>query len=156
MIRLLLPATLFLATLPALADEFPSVKDLMSEEEFRASGLHQLSNEELEALRSWLWVYTERDSDFHRRNSEAPAASAGQDVAESAAIRTHIVGEFTGWGEKTRFELANGQVWELRRRARYQQKPVSNPEVVIDKNLFGFFEMTLVESGRSIQVTRVK
>lgn len=156
MIKHLFLMTLTLAALPAWTAEFPPVKDLMSEEEYESSGLHQLSEQELEALRAWLWIYTERDADFHRRNSEAPAMSSVQESADRAVIQTQIVGEFTGWEGKTRFELANGQVWEQRRRARYHQKPVLNPDVVIDKNLFGLFEMTLIESGRSIQVKRVK
>lgn len=152
----LLVTVFALFTAAALADEFPSVQELMTEEDFEAAGLDRLTEEELASLRKWLWVYTERDSEFHRRNSKAPSAETVENAEDVTAIHTHIVGEFSGWEGQTRFELANGQIWEQRRRARHYQNPVLNPEVVIEKNLFGLFEMTVVGSGRTIQVRRIK
>lgn len=143
---------------PALlnaAEPFPSVEALMSEKEFSAAGLHKLNEPELNVLRDWLWTYTTRDSEFHRKNSEAPRADSGDGPGNSTAIRSHIVGEFTGWDGDTVFELANGQVWEQRRPTRYRFE-ATDPEVIIDRNFFGFFEMEVVGANRSVKVKRIK
>jgi len=86
-----------------------------------------------------------------RLSSAAPAA---RDTPPPSALRSHIVGEFFGWTGNTRFRLSNGQVWQQRLAGRWKTHLI-NPKVKIEKNLFGFYKMTIEGQDRGIGVTRV-
>ncbi len=53
---------LALGSIAADDKEFPGVKRLMSDEDFKATGLDKLSTEEIEALDAWLLRYTAGDA----------------------------------------------------------------------------------------------
>ena len=122
------------------ASQGAGIEDQMSPETFRASGLHKLSPEELSTLNHWL------DGRFSETRERAL-----ETVNPPDEIRSHIDGNFTGWDGKTVFRLKNGQTWVQRTKGRWKHR-VLDPEVIIKRNLFGFFRMTLVEEGRSIGV----
>jgi len=135
-----------------LADEdFPGVRKLMSEEEFRASGLSRLSQEELKALNAWLIRYTAGEATVLQDSSEAV-----REAKEAFAIESRISGDFTGWTGKTFFKLENGQLWQQRLNGKYQYRGPANPAVRIDRNWLGFYRLTLVETGRSVGVSLVE
>jgi len=62
MFRYCLTLILMLATLPALSAEDPNIRDLMTAEEFAASGLSRLTRDEMEAINRWLVRYTAQDA----------------------------------------------------------------------------------------------
>ena len=136
----------------AFADDtvFPGVEKLMTTQEYEAAGLDKLSPEEMQALNKWLIGYTVEDASVMRQNNEEVQAAE-----KAIEISGNIKQPFSGWTGKTVFYLDNGQVWRQRVSGRYQYKG-SNTAVLIDKNLIGFYRMTLVDSGRSIGVSRVK
>jgi hypothetical protein len=70
------------------------------------------------------------------------------------AFTTRIVGQFVGWQNKTRFRLENGQVWQQRTTSKYRYK-AENPEVRLSRNFLGFWEMEIVDTGRSVGVKRI-
>ena len=173
---------LMMAASPTLA-EMPPLKDIMSETEFDQTGMDKLSEDELQALQEWLEVFIDRDAasvmrNYRREqkrlrqnsatdsggsssNSEAGRSASTKSTKETrnryAVVESHILGEFNGWSANTRFVLANGQVWENRRKeSQRRTKSVTNPKVVIDRNLFGKYVMNIPELGLSIQVRRVK
>jgi hypothetical protein len=130
-------------------ERFPGVEKLMSVEEFREAGLHKLSPEEREALNRWLIGYTIGDApEIRSSNEEVRQADREQQ------IRARIVGDFRGWSGETVFRLDNGQVWQQRLDSRF---PYSGDEreVVIDRNLLGFYRLTHVASGRAVGVKRI-
>ncbi|QIB65494.1 hypothetical protein [Kineobactrum salinum] len=134
----------------AADSDFPGIRKLMSEEEFRAAGLHRLSQEERAALNRWLVSYTvEEAPELLRSNQEVRKAD------ESIRIEANIKPPFSGWTGDTLFHLDNGQVWQQRLRGRYFYNG-DDTAVVIEKNLLGFYKMTLQASGRSVGVTRVR
>ncbi|MEQ9397450.1 hypothetical protein [Haliea sp.] len=139
------------ATTPAMAaDAFPGVEKLMSAEQFEAAGLHKLTPAEREALDRWLVSYTAEEApEMLRSNPEVRAAE------ESIRIEANIKPPFEGWSGDTLFYLDNGQVWRQRLRGRYVHRG-EDTAVVIEKNLLGFYKMTVVTSGKSIGVTRVR
>ena len=55
---------------------------------------------------------------------------------------------------KTVFTLDNGQRWRQRLEGRYSYNG-ENTEVVIQKNFFGFYRMTLVSTGAAVGVSRI-
>lgn len=152
--KVLSPLLLVLACIghPVLAEDtaFPGIQKLMSEDEFRAAGLHRLNDEERAALNRWLVSYTVQDApELLRSNREV------QEADESIRIEARIKPPFSGWSGDTLFYLDNGQVWKQRLRGRYFHNG-DDTAVVIEKNLLGFYKMTLQDSGKSIGVTRVR
>jgi hypothetical protein len=137
------------ASADAEDERFPGVEKLMSAQEFREAGLHKLSPDEREALNRWLIGYTIGDApEIRNSNEEVRQADREQQ------IRARIVGEFRGWSGETVFRLDNGQVWQQRLDSRF---PYSGDEreVVIDRNLLGFYRLTHVASGRAVGVKRI-
>ena len=149
-IMILMLLLCFTASAKAADDPFPGVEKLMTEEEFKASGLDKLSEEERKALDNWLLHYTA---------TEAPAMLINnEDVKEVEAkhvIVANIKPPFKGWDGNTVFYLDNGQVWQQRLSGRvtYQGEDTA---VEIKKNFLGFYKLHHLASGRSIGVSRVK
>lgn len=135
----------------AADDSFPGFKKLMSEEEFRQSGLQKLNEQELDALNQWLIRYTAGEAEVLKETSEAV-----REAQKNYEVESTIVGEFSGWDGETIFRLANGQVWQQRLSGRYPYRGPANPAVRISKNWAGFYKMTLIEADRSVGVSRVR
>ncbi len=129
--------------------EFPGIKTLMSAQEWQAAGLTKLSDSELDALNAWLIRYTARDASILRNQVTQIKEEADKD------IHSNIDGKFSGWSGKTRFRLKNGQVWQQRHNGRWKTELV-DPEVIITRNFFGFYEMKVKVADRSIGVKRLE
>ena len=150
------------------AKDFPGMKELMSEQEFRAAGLDKLSADELKALNNWLLKYTTDDvpelveevpelkESIELKAAVTPApVVAPQPEPEPERVVSRIPGEFKGWTGKTVFKLENGQIWKQRRSGRYYHK-MTNPEIEITKNLMGFYEMKVLKTGKRVGVKRIR
>jgi len=132
------------------ADAFPGVEKLMSAAQFEAAGLHKLTADERRALDRWLVSYTAEEApEMLRSNPEVRAAE------EAIRIEASINQPFNGWTGDTLFHLDNGQVWRQRLKGRYFHRG-EDTAVVIERNVLGYFRMTLLSSGKSIGVTRVR
>jgi len=70
-------------------------------------------------------------------------------------VEGRIDGDFEGWRGDTLFVLDNGEIWKQRKNGKYFFKK-SAPEVVITRNILGFFDLEVVETGKSIGVKRVR
>lgn len=136
---------------PAHAQEkdFPGIEKLMTQEEFRAAGLHKLSAEEQEALNQWLIGYTVDDAQTLIRTSEEV-----KEAEQGIRIEAKVADSFKGWYGDTVFSLDNGQVWRQRLSGNFAYHG-DDRRVVIEKNFFGFFKLTHVATGRSVGVSRV-
>lgn len=144
---------LTLLCLPALATDTPDVRKLMTAEEFQAAGLEQLSEQQIEALNTWVIRYTAKDAPAMRAHSEVVREEIKR--VEETSEHTRIVGDFKGWYGNSVFTLENGQVWKQRLPGRWFYR-ATNPEVEIKRNVMGFWVMRVVEADRAIGVTRVK
>lgn len=131
------------------ADEFPSIESLMSSEEYHSSGLHRLSESEREQLNQWLIKFTANEAPILRKT----VSTVRQERVKS--VESSIVGGFSGWNGKSVFNLANGQRWQQRNDSVWRTAR-ENPEVVISRNFFGFYEMKIVGTSRSVGVKRIK
>jgi len=70
-------------------------------------------------------------------------------------IRSRIDGPFRGWrGNKTRFRLENGEVWEQRQSSTFMVK-LDSPEVIIKKGRFGY-TMEVPSIGKRVHVKQIK
>ena len=121
----------------------------MTTQEYAASGLSHLSNDGIDAINRWLVRHT--DQDAAAMICSSPAVSE----IESAGIKSKIDGEFSGWNGPTRFPLKNGQIWETRSTRRYNYSAV-DPEVEITRNFLGIYRMRLVDTGKAINVRRIR
>lgn len=151
----------------------PAIESLMTTEELRATGLDTLTPRQIEALNEWLQRYragtisaVAPTAPTPRPAAATPAPAAvtapreaddnfGRPPPPEADITSRIVGEFSGWSGRTRFTLENGQVWEQRRGGRWKTT-LSNPEVRINKNFFGAYDLEVISAGRSIGVRRIR
>lgn len=149
MIRPFLILCFSLFVVSAHSAEDPDIRQLMTTEELAASGLDELSNEEIEVINRWLTRYTALDADDIRETSPAV-----QEI-ENADIRSQIDGEFNGWNGPTRFYLKNGQIWETRSQRRYDYS-ATDPEVVITRHWPGLYRLRIVATGQAISVRRVE
>ena len=165
---------------------FSTIEREMSAKERRVTGIDSLSTNELEALNQWLierfdqvqeTVSAEvreevlvkvREADTAEREAEIErrvaikVEAAKQEIAEAPPqsavgepFEAVIKGRFSGWSGNTVFALDNGQVWKQRAGNVYRHKG-GDYRVRLERNWFGGWEMTMVTSGKTVLVTRVK
>lgn len=145
--KYLITILVFMANISlAYSDDFPGVEQLMTEQEYRASGLHKLNRDELAELNRWLIRYTAND---------APTMHKMVKHKEVDLIRSQIDGMFYGWRGKTKFKLKNGQIWQQRYPEKWE-KELFEPEILIRKNLLGLYDLEIVSEKRKIGVKRIK
>ena len=130
--------------------DFPGLKKLMTAEEFARTGLDTLTPEQVQALNEWLVRYTAGEAYVVQATSEQVRAAVPEFRLEAG-----IVPPFTGWTGQTLFRLDNGQVWRQRIKGRYMFSG-DDTRVVITRNFLGYYNMTLVSTGRSVGVEPVR
>lgn len=150
MSRYCLPLLLALVTPPAFGADELDIRELMTAEEFAASGLSQLSDAEFDVVNQWLLRFSSQTA------AEIVAASPVEEAgSETTVFRSRIDGAFTGWNGPTRFPLKNGQVWETNSTRRYSYS-ATDPEVEITRNWIGSYRMRLLDTDKSINVKRIQ
>jgi hypothetical protein len=75
--------------------------------------------------------------------------------ASDSSFEARLTGNFTGWSGKTVFRLDDGQVWRQRSAANYRHRS-TDMRVKFKKNWMGGWEMTVVSSGKTVLVSKVK
>ncbi len=140
------------------AAPFTSLEEQMTRAEFEAAGLHRLTPVELARLNAWI----AQKMPEGRLPAEAvttvaePVDRRGlKEVPADEPIVSTIPGLFTGWRGKTRFELANGQVWEQVGGGVFKVK-VQDPEVVIEPAMFGSWRLKIKGYNASTKVKRIR
>jgi len=160
-----------------------ALEDNMNDVEFRAAGLHKLTDAELAALNRWLnrTAAPKKSSSAPDLAAPAPAPAPAQSTIATpsqppakeitefgqeqlevpvaaeipTAITARLQGEFRGWDGKTIFRLNNGQVWQQRVGGKYRSPTLVDPEVELVKGRFGYY-MEILSSGRSVGVKRIR
>lgn len=157
-----LSGVLLLAPAIAAAQQFSSLEERMTYNEFRAAGLEKLSAEELAALNAWL-----RKDLPQVAASAAPAAqpiedrrgfpSSAADQGPQGNVVSRIVGEFHGWTDKQRFTLENGQVWQVKdSRASLAGVKLLNPTVTFNRSKISGWYMSVEGYNSRAKVERIK
>lgn len=135
---------------PTIASEAPDVRKLMTASEFQQAGLDTLDKKQLAALNHWLINYTANEAPIIQKKNKSVKE------AVKTTIESRLVGEFSGWSGKTKFNLENGQVWRQRNSANWRSPTIKNPSVVVRKNILGFYVLNIEGIKRSIGVKRLK
>ena len=130
--------------------DFPGIQKLMTAEEFARAGLDKLTPAQVRALDDWLVRYTAGEAYVVQTTSEEVRAAVPE-----FRLEARIMPPFNGWSGQTLFRLDNGQAWRQRIKGRYMFSG-DDTRVVITRNLLGFYNMTLVSSGRSVGVEPVR
>ncbi|MFT5691633.1 MAG: hypothetical protein ACI92E_000963 [Oceanicoccus sp.] len=135
---------------PAIASETLDVRKLMTAYEFQQAGLDTLSDTQLGVLNQWLISYTANEAPIIQKENKAVKK------AVKASIESRLVGDFVGWTGKTKFVLENGQIWQQRNSDIWRSPTIKAPNVVVRKNILGFYVLNIDGLKRSIGVKRVQ
>ena len=182
--KLALVAPLLTAVIASADTAYQPLERAMTDEERVRSGVGSLTSKQRQYLNDWLKArYSEAasvdsqervttrtnslpkpgkqtaiDEEIERRVAEELATRKEQD-REANTIRgpfdAMLIGDFTGWRGKTGFRLDNGQVWRQRSSSQYRHRG-DDYRVKFDKNWMGGWEMTVISSGKSVLVSKVK
>ena len=183
-ISLLVP--LWMPASASAGTDFQPLEQTMTKEERNRSGVDSLSAEQRKFLNNWLQQRYGPDATNMREETDSSAdttvqlserssqekvieAEVERRVAKELATRKQpakaavnngafeatLVGDFTGWRGKTVFRLDNGQIWRQRSSSQYRHRG-SDQRVKFDKNWMGGWEMTVVSSGKSVLVSKVR
>ena len=142
---------------------FSSLEERMTGQEFRETGLHKLTDEELAALNRWIRQRSLTLEDYERteRRDEAAADGAttdrrGLEEGSRTPIRSRIVGTFRGWDGETEFELQNGMVWRQAEHGTFAVGAMESPEVEIRPALMGSWQLSVEGYNRRVRVERIR
>ena len=183
-ISLLVP--LWMPVTASADSDFQPLEQAMTKEERNQSGVDSLTAEQRNFLNNWLQQRYGSDAPNIRADTKSSAntmvqlpvqsseekvieAEVERRVAQELATRKQsttaavtngpfeatLVGDFTGWRGKTVFRLDNGQIWRQRSSSQYRHRG-SDQRVKFDKNWMGGWEMTVVSSGKSVLVSKVR
>lgn len=144
------------------------LRDELDRKTFEASGLEKLSKEELAALNAAVAGLLGKQEEIYRAENELPQGedrfgletvkSRVRDLFQSNApktIESTIPGEFKGWSGKTRFKLANGQVWQQSQPESFVVN-VNDPKVIIRRGLMGGYLLKIEGYNSSVKVERIE
>lgn len=142
------------------ATEFTSVQEMMTAKEFVDSGLHELSQQQLDALNAWIQANMTATSGSGQQIANAGTAteddSRGLRFPEEGEIHSRILGEFNGWDGHTEFHLENGMVWRQMSTDVMKGVHMQDPKVRVYEGFLGGWRLEVEGVNKSTQVKRVK
>lgn len=147
---------LILLSCVAAAQEFSSLEERMTGQEFKASGLHKLSAEELATLNEWIRARSLAENAEPVGMRDRPGELPPIDRMAREAFRTRIVGSFSGWDGDTEFVLENGMVWVQTEDRSFYMPETENPEVTIRPGALGTWLLSVDGYNQSTRVKRIK
>ncbi|MEO5722193.1 MAG: hypothetical protein ABIR71_12070 [Chthoniobacterales bacterium] len=156
------PFALFLSLLVVLVPfgvasaqnaDFPGVQKAMPAEVFEQAGLSKLSPAERARLDEFIRSYVAAS------NEKAATVAIDQAVkqekvkrTEPEVVQSNIVGRFSGYNGRSKFVLANGQVWRQSQQVSRSFPPVDSPAVFLTRGKWGW-RMYIVGGG-DLRVSR--
>ncbi len=139
----------------ASAPEFPGVQEAMPAEQFEQAGLSKLSPEERAKLDQFIRGYVAQS------NEKAATVAVDQAVKENKVkvnepevIQSNIVGLFSGYDGRSKFVLANGQVWRQSQQVARSYPRIDSPPVLITRGKWGW--RMYIAGGGDIRVSKVR
>jgi len=155
--------SLIFLTATAVAQEFSSLEERMTAQEFEAAGLQKLSPEELAALNRWLQMRNIGNADPATIAALAGIEGPGGDRrgfddfrGKATPIKARIEGTFNGWTGETVFKLDNGMVWKQSQQDLLGVKPVENPEITIEPAALGSWVLRIAGINKRVKVIRIQ
>src|SRR4051812_17755583 len=119
----------------ALAEEPTfNLEKAMGPETYERAGISKLSSDERAALGEFVRTYVagkQKDAAAVAAAEAVDRAVKEKKVQAPQVIESNIVGTFKGYGPRTFFHLANGEVWKPTNDYIETYSPIENPKVVI-------------------------
>ncbi len=172
MIRILIAATALSCGLAlanaSLAQEdetdFTTVQEMMSAKEFVDAGLHELSQQQLNALNEWIQTNMSATPGQGGGGQQLASASGttgggdqrGMHPEEQDDIHSRIIGEFKGWYGYSEFHLENGMVWQQVASDTMKGVRMNDPKVVISQAMLGGWRLKVEGVNKTTNVKRIK
>jgi hypothetical protein len=144
---------LLLTAAAAVAAEFSSLEERMSQAQFHAAGLDKLSPEELRTLNEWLKSHTGGTTTIV---TESGAPVFYPKDSDREIVESRIDGQFSGWRGKTVFKLENGQEWTQTESGSFSNGKYDHPKVRVKPMLLGSWLLSIEACGCSVRVERTK
>lgn len=157
-------AALFAMPLAFAQQAGERIEQQMTPEQFKATGLDQLSAEQLENLNAWL----NRTLEAETTKAATVAAKQAKEQVEDEnrgflhfgsdeAIAGRLQGEFRGFGKGREYRLENGQLWRQVDSSTLAGVRLDNPQVTIKPSMIGNAWYLNVEGyNTTVKVERVK
>lgn len=141
--------------------QFASLEEQMTGEEFRAAGLEKLSPDELATLNDWIRARSLATLDAPRYTTTGSLSSGSAEKPDiekmpREPIVTRIVGPFSGWDGQTVFKLENGMIWAQADKNKFYTQEMQSPTVTIEPALFGAWKLTVEGSNEDCRVERIQ
>ena len=136
---------------------FEGLEKVMDHDTYERAGLGKLTSDERKTLDAFVRDYVAG------KQKDAAAVAAAQAVDRAVkerkvrppeVIESRIVGSYKGYGLRTVFRLANGEVWKPTNDDVFTCQPIESPNVVIYRDTFGY--KMFVEGSSSVRVKRVQ
>ncbi len=134
--------------------DFPGVQTSMTPSLFEQAGLHKLSAEERARLDEFIRAYV-ATSNERAATAAVDTAVKSNKVQEPEVIESRIVGRFVGYNGRSRFTLANGQVWAQSQQTIRSYPPIDSPPVIIVK-AGGWGHRMYILGGGNIRVSKIR
>ncbi len=133
-----------------------SLKELMTPEQYRAAGLRKLSPEELASLERFLKGYRDESVQVATKQTEERVAPSGKrdKAADRSLIESRIKGDFDGLKGRTRNVMENGSIWQQSDTDLKFSAHLTNPEVILVRNIFGY-RMFIVGMSKPFYVKQI-
>ena len=141
----------------AESTSFEGLEKVMDQGTYERAGLAKLTSDERKTLDAFVRDYVAG------KQKDAAAVAAAQAVDRAVkerkvrppeVIESRIVGSYKGYGLRTVFRLANGEVWRPTNDDVFTCQPIESPNVVIYRDTFGY--KMFVEGSSSVRVKRVQ
>ncbi len=135
----------------------PKLEQRLTPEQMRATGLDQLSPDQLALLNRLLAetaptaIATEAGPAAHRD----PAREESLIGFNDEPIRSRIGGTVSGWEPGTVFVLANGQQWKVLKGRMQLSRPLQDPDVRVVPGVAGRWFLEVHEDAPKARVYRI-
>ena len=152
------------------ADSFSSLEEQMTGQEFMATGLNKLSQQELDTLNEWIRsrslatldtpkaaaaIVTDAESDPVVPDGDRRGL-ASDESEDDSPIRSPIVGSFNGWDGQTVFKLENGMIWIQDDNDKFYVKDMDDAVAVIESGLFNTWRLHIEGHKSECKVKRIQ
>lgn len=128
-----------------------AIEQRLSAEQLRATGLDQLSSEQLALLNQLL-----REQQGHVAAESAKSERDRKRREATEAVAGTLKGEFRGWQDGTVLELMNGQRWRVIGSSYYTPRSIPNAKVIIAPGAFGSWHLRVEGVNAGTKVKRVE
>lgn len=152
----LLAGFALLSATGAHASSFSTLEERMSAKQFRDAGLEKLTDEELAALNAWLQGQSTTAAPAMMAAPTPESRVGFRESNTGSTVVSYLVGTFTGWDGKTKFELENGQIWQQVEQGRVSGVSIERPQVTIESGMFGSWKIKIEGLNATTRVKRIQ